>query len=153
MRRHALIVLVAALVAIAMSVTSCARGKQPALKPTAAPPGATLWEAPANQRTQDLFYGPWGRERAPDPQAVYTLVEHKHTGVNPGMTVVDPQGRKWSVKQAYPGGLDDEGPVEVAVSRLLSASGYHQPPVYYLPTITLEGRLGHAFLTWRPVPP
>ena len=140
MRRHALIVLLAA--AVAMPVTSCARGKPPVLKPTSAPPGATLWEAPARQRAQDLFYGPWGRERAPDPQAIYTFVENKHSGVNPGMTVLDPQGRKWSVKQAFPGGLDDEGPVEVVVSRLLSASGYHQPPVYYLPTITLRDDWG-----------
>ena len=32
------------------------------------------------------------------------------------------------MKQTYPGGMDDEGPVEVVVSRLLSAIGYHQPP-------------------------
>ena len=58
------------------------------------------------------------------------------------MTVVDPQGREWSVKQPYPGGLDDEAPVEVALSRLLSAIGYHQPPVYYLPTFTLKDDWG-----------
>ena len=138
--RLALIVLLAG--GIAMPVASCAGAKQPALKPTPAPAGATLWEAPASQRTQDLFYGPWGRDRSPDPEATYTVVERKHSGVNLGMTVVDTQGRKWSVKQAYPGGLDDEGPVEVVVSRLLSASGYHQPPVYYLRTIKLRDDWG-----------
>jgi hypothetical protein len=78
----------------------------------------------------------------PDPHATYTFVERKHTGVNLGMTVLDPQGREWSVKQPYPGGLDDEGPVEVVLSRLLAAIGYHQPPVYYLPAFTLKDDWG-----------
>jgi hypothetical protein len=59
------------------------------------------------------------------------------------MTVVDPQGRKWSVKQAnhdpIPG---DEGPVEVTVSRVLSAVGYHQPPIYYLREFSLRDAFG-----------
>jgi hypothetical protein len=35
-----------------------------------------------------------------------------------------------------------EGPVEVMHSRVLSALGYHQPPVYFLPTFTLEDEKG-----------
>ena len=58
------------------------------------------------------------------------------------MTVVDSKGREWSVKQPYPGGMDDESTVEVAVSRLLSAVGYHQPPVYHLPSFTLKDDWG-----------
>jgi hypothetical protein len=88
-------------------------------------------------RARDLFHGPWGASHAPNPTATYTFVERKRTGVNPGMTVLDPQGREWSVKQAPPGGLDNEGKVEVVVSRLLSAVGYHQPPSYYLPAFIL----------------
>ena len=42
------------------------------------------------------------------------------------MTVTDPGGQRWSVKQSV------EGPVEVVLSRVLSALGYHQPPVYFL---------------------
>jgi hypothetical protein len=129
-------------VVVMVGVTACRGAKRPAERPTAAVPGATLWESPTDLRSRDLVYGPWGRERAPDPRATYTLEELKHSGVNPGMTVTDPQGREWSVKQAYPGGLDNEGPVEVAVSRLLSAVGYHQPPVYYLPTFTLKDDWG-----------
>jgi hypothetical protein len=30
-----------------------------------------------------------------------------------------------------------EGPVEVTLSRILSAVGYHQPPVYFLPSFTM----------------
>ena len=35
-----------------------------------------------------------------------------------------------------------KAPVEVALSRLLSAIGYHQPPVYYLPAFTLKDDFG-----------
>jgi len=97
----------------------------------------SLWEAPADLQERDLFFGPWGPERAPDPEGTYTLVERKHTGVNPGMTVRDAHGREWSVKQAPPEGQAPEGPIEVVLSRVLSAIGYHQPPVYFLPEFTL----------------
>ena len=129
-------------VALAIGAASCVRAKQPVLPRTAAPAGASLWRAPGDIATRDLFHGPWGPERAPNPHATFTLVERKHTGVNLGMTVRDPQGREWSVKQPYPGGVDPEGPVEVAVSRLLSGIGYHQPPVYYLPAFRLKDDWG-----------
>src|SRR5690348_16196498 len=80
----------------------------------------SIWNEPENPQRQDLFYGPWGAELAPDPKAVYTLIEHKHTGINPGMTVRDPQGREWSVKIPHPDNIDPEGPIEVTLSRLLS---------------------------------
>jgi hypothetical protein len=101
-----------------------------------------MWIEPTDLASRDLFYGQWGSEHAPDPNGVYTLVERKHTGVNLGLTVRDEQDREWSVKQPYPGGLDSEAPVEVALSRLLSAVGYHQPPVYYLPAFTLKDDFG-----------
>ena len=127
---------------IAVTLTSCVRVKPPATKPTAAEAGASLWQRPDNLAARDLFYGPWGPERAPAPDAIYTLVERKHTGVNPGMTVVDSEGREWSVKQAPPGNFDSEAPVEIALSRLLSAIGYHQAPAYFLPTFTLKDDFG-----------
>jgi hypothetical protein len=113
----------------------------PVLHPNGMQPG-TLWVPPSDLAGRDLFYGPWGPERAPDPQSIYTLVELKHTGVNPGMTVRDAQGREWSVKQAPLGERPDEAPVEVVLSRVLSAVGYHQPPVYYLKTFTLRDDWG-----------
>jgi hypothetical protein len=127
---------------LALTFVSCVRVKAPASHPSAPVPGASMWTQPTDLAKRDLYYGPWGRERAPDPKASYTFVERKHTGVNPGMTVRDPQGREWSVKQAYPGGMDFEGQTEVALSRLLSAVGYHQPPVYYVPTFTLKDDWG-----------
>jgi hypothetical protein len=138
--RHTSIVFV--IIVMAIGVTSCAGAKRPSLQPAASGSGASLWQQPTDLSARDLYYGPWGPRRAPDPNAVYTLVERKHSGVNPGLTVVDPQGREWSVKQPYPSGLDDESRVEVVVSRLLSAVGYHQPPVYYMRTFTLEDDWG-----------
>ena len=38
--------------------------------------------------------------------------------------------------------IPDEGPVEVVISRVLAAVGYHQPPVYYLPSFTLQDDWG-----------
>ncbi len=116
----------------------------PIARPVALQAGgrASLWEEPVDLRNRDVFSGPWGLERAPDPLDVYTLVERKHSGINPGMTVRDRLGRQWSVKQAHVDGLNTEGPIEVAVSRVLSAVGYHQPPVYYLPAFRLADDWG-----------
>ena len=138
--RRLSVVLVA--IVIALGVAACSGAKRPSLQPQAAGPGAILWQQPADLSARDLYNGPWGARRAPDPKAIYTLVERKHSGVNLGMTVVDPEGREWSVKQPYPSGLDDEGPVEVTLSRVLSAVGYQQPPVYYLPNFTLKDDWG-----------
>ena len=106
---------------------------------------AELWQEPTDLRSRDLFHGPWGAQNAPDPAATYAFLKPKEGGVNPGVIVRDAQGRTWHVKQSP---LDDgkessidvqgaEGPVEVAVSRLLSAVGYHQPPVYFMPSFTM----------------
>jgi hypothetical protein len=130
------------LIAAAALTTACAGVGVPATR--TAPPSATasLWVEPADLATRDLFYGPWGKEHAPDPDGVYKLLERKHSGVNLGVTVKDAQGREWSVKQPFPGGLDPEGQVEVVLSRLLSGIGYHQPPIYYLPAFKLKDDFG-----------
>ena len=103
---------------------------------------AALWQAPRSLHDQDLFYGPWGAERAPNPSDTYTLVRRKHGGVSTGVVVRDSRGRTWHVKQGTKNGKGVEGPAEVAISRVLSAVGYHQPPVYYLPTFRLSEASG-----------
>jgi hypothetical protein len=110
--------------------------------PASEAPLVELWQRPDDLADRDLFYGPWGREHAPDPQATYTFVKPKRTGMNPGMTVVDSRGREWDVKQAPHDENLPEGPIEVVMSRVLSAVGYHQPPLYLLPSFTLADAFG-----------
>lgn len=94
---------------------------------------AELWEHPHDLAERNLFDGPWSNELAPNPTATYTFVSQKTVGVSPGFAVTDEQGVEWSVKQG------PEAKVEVVMSRVLSAVGYHQPPVYYLPKWTITG--------------
>jgi hypothetical protein len=99
----------------------------------AEPPLSALWEEPTDLPQRDLYFGPWGQENAPDSRAVYTFLRNKQGGINPGVVVRDPQGREWHVKQSAADNTQGaEGPVEVVLSRILSAVGYHQPPVYFL---------------------
>jgi hypothetical protein len=88
------------------------------------------------------YYGTWGPERAPAPQATYTFVAKKQHGTNPGVTVTDSRGREWHVKQPPHNHQGAEGPVEVVLSRVLSAVGYHQPPVYFVPSFTMTDASG-----------
>jgi hypothetical protein len=121
---------------IATTLSQCAG----TIRPTDPAPGthvASLWEPPDDLSTRDLFYGPWGAEHAPDPAVEYTFVRPKVGGYNPGMVVRDPQGRLWHVKQPSRN-AGDEGPSEVVLSRVLSALGYHQPPVYYLSSFMMR---------------
>ena len=115
------------------------------VQPTAAPWDAQmteLWQRPADLSDRDLFYGPWGPERAPNPQATYTFIEKKQHGTNPGMTVKDSDGREWHIKQPPDNEQGAEGPIEVVVSRVLSAVGYHQPPVYFMPVVKVTDASG-----------
>ena len=108
------------------------------------PDRAELWVDPIDLASRDFFNGPWGAGRAPDATAIYTFVEPKKSGTNPGMTVRDPAGREWKVKQPPLTGRGAEGPIEVVLSRVLSGIGYHQPPVYYLPSFLLTRGNGAA---------
>jgi len=90
-----------------------------------------LWREPTAIATADLFNGPWGAGNTPDPNAIYSFVKPKLHGNSPGLTVSDPKGLEWSVKQGA------EGPIEVTLSRVLSAVGYHQPPVSFMPSFVL----------------
>jgi len=94
---------------------------------------AELWEAPTDLADRNLFDGPWGKDLAPDPHATFRFVSAKAIGVSPGFAVTDASGMEWSVKQG------PEAKVEVVMSRVISAMGYHQPPVYYLGQWTISG--------------
>src|SRR5262245_59087994 len=64
--------------------------------PPAAEQLAELWIKPAQSR--DLFYGIGGARLAPDPSAVYTVIDLKRSGFSRGYTVKDPHDREWSAK-------------------------------------------------------
>ena len=136
---------------LALYYPSCTAKVKPTMPPWDAQL-AELWQSPQGVgaqapaqgpiATRDLFYGPWGPERAPDPNAVYTFVERKQHGTNPGITVRDPQGREWHVKQPPHTEQGAEGPIEIVLSRVLSAVGYHQPPAYFLSSVRVKD--GHG---------
>src|SRR6266851_1634794 len=115
------------------------------VQPTAPPEQVSMaefWQPPDDIATRDLFHGQWGGERAPDPHATYMFVERKKEGTNPGVTVKDQLGRQWHVKQPPHNDLGAEGPIEVTLSRVLSAVGYRQPPVYFLPSLSVTDSRG-----------
>ena len=85
---------------------------------------AELWKQPEPGR--DLFHGVGGSRLAPDPAAVYTVIEIKRTGFSRGYTLKDPGNHEWSAK------FPPEAPTEVVASRILWGIGYHQPPLYYM---------------------
>jgi hypothetical protein len=103
------------------------------LRPPTPIEAAELWEEPHDLAARNLFDGPWKTDLAPNPAAIYTFVSQKTVGISPGFAVTDEHGTEWSVKQ----GLETR--VEVVTSRVLSAVGYHQPPVYYLAKWTIAG--------------
>jgi hypothetical protein len=101
-------------------------------------PLTALWKPPEDLPARDLFNGPWGAANAPDPHAQFQFVRPKKRGASPGMILKDPAGRIWHVKQGR------EASPEVVVSRILSAVGYHQPPVYFVHSFTFETASGVA---------
>jgi hypothetical protein len=85
---------------------------------------AQLWVDPG--RNRDLFWGVGGKRLAPDPAAIYKVIEIKRGGFSSGYTVIGPGKREWSAK------FPPEAPTEVVASRILWGAGFHQPPIYYL---------------------
>jgi hypothetical protein len=85
-----------------------------------------LWDPPDDIAVQDMKVGPWGSEHAPAADKPFHFAHVKTHGVSPGFTAKDDDGTEWSVK------FGDEAHAEVVLSRVLSALGYHQPPVYYV---------------------
>jgi hypothetical protein len=99
---------------------------------------AELWQEPTDLPSRDLYAGPWSADHAPTPDVRYAFILRKQQGTNPGITVTDPRGREWHVKQPPHNDQGAEGPIEVMFSRVLSAIGYHQPPIYFVPWLTVN---------------
>ena len=83
---------------------------------------ARLWQEPHDLGARNLYYGPGGHELMPDQATTFALIATDKTGYSPGYDVRGPDGMEWSVK------IGPEAQPEVAVSRILWALGYHQPP-------------------------
>jgi hypothetical protein len=101
----------------------------PEAKPTAAQM-AELWVAPEGAR--DLFWGVGGMRHAPPPDATYSQEGKDEAGFSVSYDVKSPDGVEWSAK------IGAEAQTEVLMSRILWGLGYHQPPVYYLPSWKLK---------------
>ena len=81
-----------------------------------------LWEAPADIRSQNLFYGPGGEKQ--QPGKAFTFIKEDLNGTNPKFVVRDENGVRWKVK------LGGESQPETAASRLVWAIGYHADEDY-----------------------
>ena len=91
---------------------------------------AELWVEPGPER--DLFWGPGGKQYAPPPDVRYGFEGKDELGFSVSYDVTSPDGIEWSAK------IGPEAQTEVVVSRLLWGLGYHQPPIYYLPSWDVE---------------
>ena len=88
---------------------------------------AELWTDPGPE-PRDLFWGVGGKKYAPAPDAIYKVKGKDDLGFSVSFDVEDPDGLGWSAK------VGPEAQTEVVMSRILWGLGYHQPPLYYLPS-------------------
>lgn len=93
---------------------------------------ATMWE-PVDASTLDLFWGPGGREMAPDLSKI-TFVKQETGGYNKKYRIKDGKGRVWIAK------LGREARPETAAVRLLYGLGYKTEINYLVPRITIPGK-------------
>jgi hypothetical protein len=93
---------------------------------------AQLWVDPG-ATPRDLYWGSGGRDHAPNAGESYGFKAKDETGFSTSFDVTDRAGVEWSAK------IGPEAQTEVFVSRVLWGLGYHQPPVYYLPSWMLHG--------------
>ena len=122
---------IAALVAACMAACAGAVAPQVPARAPSAELLRELWIDPGTA-ARDLFWGVGGREYSPDPRAIYSFESKDELGFSASFDVVDPRGVEWSAK------IGPEAQTEVVVSRILWGIGYHQPPLYYLPSWTLD---------------
>jgi hypothetical protein len=112
--------------------TACAiRIRSSLAAPLPASQMAEFWNEPVDLEQRDLLNGPGGAAQRPDSTDGFEFIKEDVSGASPGFDVRDKSGREWSVK------LGVEAQSEVAVSRLVWATGFHQPATYYVPRWTL----------------
>jgi hypothetical protein len=95
---------------------------------------AVLWQPPVDIECRDLFYGPGGRENAPDPSKPFTYVRRSKSGTQKKIIVQDVDGVKWTVKFGI------EAQPETAATRIVWAVGYHADQDYFVPRARIVGQ-------------
>jgi hypothetical protein len=95
-----------------------------------------LWVEPTDIESRDLFYGPGGREGAPNPAGKFKFVRRSTSGTSEKIIVEDDKGRGWTVK------FGPEAKPETAATRILWAAGYHVDQNYFVARTHIEGRGG-----------
>jgi hypothetical protein len=125
--------LISAVAAGIFSAAAC--GGAITIQPPAEPPTPgtikQLWADPGSE-PRDLFWGIGGQKYAPKPHAIYTFKERDAAGFSTKYIVKDPDGIEWNAK------IGPEAQVEVLLSRILWGLGFHQQPIYYLPSWTMK---------------
>ncbi len=111
------------------------------IAPTAAgeitrPVLSELWREPSDIRSENLLYGPGGKEH--EPHGPFTFVKEDMNGSNPKFDVRDQDGVKWKIK------LGAEARPETVATRLVWAVGYHADEDYFLPEVRVNGLPGHV---------
>ena len=96
---------------------------------------AQLWVEPGGT-PRDMFWGAGGEKLAPPRDARYTFEQKDELGFSVSYDVKSPDGVEWSAK------IGPEAQTEVVLSRVLWGLGYHQPPLYYLPSWDLVTEAG-----------
>jgi hypothetical protein len=95
-----------------------------------------LWREPQDIRSENLFYGPGGKEH--EPRGPFTFVKEDLDGTNPKYNVRDEDGVKWKIK------LGPEARPETVASRFVWAVGYHADEDYFLPEVRVLGLPAHV---------
>jgi len=95
-----------------------------------------LWKQHANVERLDLFYGPGGRQGAPDPHGKFTYVGRDTHGTQKKIYAKDDKGREWTVK------FGPEARPETAATRIVWAMGYHADQDYFVNKVHIDGMPG-----------
>jgi hypothetical protein len=124
----------AASVLLLCAATACA----PAIKRTAAAPPTPaeldeLWVQPDDIATRDLYNGPGGKDGAPVINGKLRIKSFDPSGNSVGYNVYDAENHEWKIK------IGEEAQPEIVASRLLWAIGFHQPPLYLVHDVQLDG--------------
>ena len=90
-----------------------------------------LWREPQDIGSEDLFYGPGGKEH--EPHGPFTFVKEDLDGTNPKYDVRGADGVNWKIK------LGAEARPETVASRFVWAVGYHADEDYFLPEVRVLG--------------